>query len=33
MPYNPVDDLRQEIADGHVLVVVGTGEFGENFEG
>jgi hypothetical protein len=25
MTYNPVDDLRQEIAKGHVLVVVGTG--------
>lgn len=25
MPYSPVDDLRQEIANGHVLVVVGTG--------
>jgi tetratricopeptide (TPR) repeat protein len=25
MPYSPVDDLRNEIANGHVLVVVGTG--------
>jgi tetratricopeptide (TPR) repeat protein len=25
MPYSPVNDLRQEIAKGHVLVVVGTG--------
>ncbi|HEX3128438.1 MAG TPA: tetratricopeptide repeat protein [Thermoanaerobaculia bacterium] len=25
MPYSPVDDLRQEIANGHVLIVVGTG--------
>lgn len=25
MPYNPVDDLRKDIANGDVLVVVGTG--------
>ncbi len=25
MPYSPVDDLRRDIANGHVLVVVGTG--------